>query len=116
QSAPSKRASHARHRFILRSGTKSFGLRLHFYRVCWIEYRNDEASLFAFKNNSYVWDAHWLGIDACMDIPENLSRKLAILLLRSNVPASVMRHDTLGNRSLIRNPTRLMAYQSASSL
>ena len=32
------------------------------------------------------------------DIPEKLCGKLAILLLRSNVPASVVRHDTLGKR------------------
>jgi hypothetical protein len=45
-----------------------------------------------------------------MNIPKNLRGKLAILLLRSNVPASVVRHDTLGKRSLIRNPTRIMTY------
>jgi hypothetical protein len=50
-----------------------------------------------------------------MNIPKHLRGKLAILLLRSNVPASVVRHDTLGKRSLIRNPTRIMTYQSASS-
>src|ERR1700747_2960376 len=62
--APSKRASHAMHRFILHAGAKQF---------------DDKASLFTFKNDSCVWDAHWLRVDPCMDIPEKLRRELAIL-------------------------------------
>jgi hypothetical protein len=51
-----------------------------------------------------------------MDIPKNLRGKLAILLLRSNVPASIVRHDTLGKHSLIWDPTGIMTDQSAPSL
>jgi len=51
-----------------------------------------------------------------MDIPKNLPGKLAILLLRSNVPASVVRHDTLGKGSLIRNPTGIEANESTAHL
>jgi hypothetical protein len=50
-----------------------------------------------------------------MDSPKNLRGKLAILLLRSNVPASVVRHDTLGKRALIRNPTCVMSDKPTSS-
>jgi hypothetical protein len=49
-----------------------------------------------------------------MDIPKNLAGELAILLLRSNVPASVMRHDTLGKHSLIWNPTGIQANESTA--
>jgi hypothetical protein len=73
-------------------------------------------SLFTFKNDSHVRDAQWFRVDPCLDISENFRGKVAVLLLRSNVPASVVRHDTLGKRSLIWNPTRIMAYQSTSSL
>src|SRR5439155_22452250 len=38
------------------------------------------------------------------------------LLFRSNVPASVVRHDVPGNHSLIRNPTRIITDQSTASL
>jgi hypothetical protein len=77
---------------------------------------DDEASLFTFKKDSHIRDAHWLRIDPCSDIPEKLCDNLAILVLRSNVAASVVRHDTLGKHALIRNPTRIVAYQSTSFL
>ena len=51
-----------------------------------------------------------------MDIPKNVAGKLAIILLGSNVPASVVRHDTLGKHSLIRNPTGIEANKSTTHL
>ena len=51
-----------------------------------------------------------------MDIPKNVAGKVAILLLGSNVPAAVTAHNILGNRSLVGDPTRLMAYKSTVRL
>lgn len=81
-----------------------------------ISRRGIEASLFAFQNDSHVRDPHWLRIDPCMNSRENLRGKLAILLLRANVPASVMSHDILGKRSLIWDPTWVKGYKSTSRL
>ena len=75
-----------------------------------------KASLFAFKNDSHVGDAHWFRVHRCLDFPENLCGELAVLLLGSNVPTAVTAHDILGNRSLVRDPTRLMAYKSTVRL
>lgn len=47
---------------------------------------------------------------------EKFAGKLAILLLGSNVPASVARHDTFGKYSLIRNPTGIEADKSTTRL
>ena len=51
-----------------------------------------------------------------MDIGKNLAGKLSILVLRSNVPASVLRHNILGKHSLIRNPTGIEANESTAYL
>jgi hypothetical protein len=51
-----------------------------------------------------------------MDILKNLAGKVAILVLRSNVPASIVRHDVLGKHPLIRNPTRIEANESTAHL
>src|SRR6266487_5449591 len=80
------------------------------------KYWNHGASLFAFENNSHVWDAHWFCVHPCIDIPKNLRGKLPVLLLRSNIPAAVIRHAVLGKRSLVRDPTCIMTYKSTSRL
>src|SRR5439155_3804512 len=48
-----------------------------------------KASSFTFQNDSHVWDAQGFRVDPCMGILKSLSGKLAKLLLRSNVLASV---------------------------
>src|SRR5258708_3734248 len=73
-------------------------------------------SLFTFKNHSHVRDAHCLRVDPCMDILKKLAGKLPILVLRSNVPASVVRHDTPGKYPLIRNPTGIETNESTGHL
>ena len=80
------------------------------------EISNHTASLCTFKNHSHVRDAHCLRIDPCLDILKNLAGKLPILVLRSNVPASVVRHDVPGKHPLIRNPTGIQTNESTAHL
>ena len=53
-------------------------------------------SLFTFKNDGHVWDPHRSYVHPCINITKSFRRKLAVLLLRSNVPAAVDGHDALG--------------------
>ena len=80
------------------------------------EISNHAVSLRALKNHSHVRDAHCLGVDPCMDALKNLVRKLSILVLRSNVPASVVRHDISGKHPLIRNPAGIETNESSAHL
>jgi len=86
-------------------------------RIIWfgLLVANQRLLLFALENNGDVRDPHWFRVHPCIHFPENL-RELAVLLFRSNIPASVIRHEICGKRSLVRDPTRIKRYKSTSHL
>jgi hypothetical protein len=74
------------------------------------------ASLLTFEKYHYVWDTQRLGIDPCIHVFENISRKLTVHLLCSNILPSILGHDVSGKKSLVRDPARFKTHESSPLL
>src|SRR5262249_30708496 len=74
-------------------------------------YLHTRTLFLALEDHDCIWDAHRFGVDRRIHVFESSPGKLTVLLFCSNILPSILRHNVLGKKSLVREPTCFQGYE-----